>query len=117
MISKSPKRILTKKLEEPITPGGVKFVEKLREFSEKCDIIHLSVSLEAMNSNDCPGVGAKQKQGLFSEEMIEIMFQSGVNKKIASVDISGYCPGSEDYRTGHLLCNMFYYFVMGFTRR
>lgn len=38
-----------KNLGEPITPGGIKYLEKLKEFIQKCDVIHLSISLEAMN--------------------------------------------------------------------
>lgn len=36
-------------MELPSTKGGTAFVEKLQEFSKRCDKIHLSVSLEALN--------------------------------------------------------------------
>jgi arginase family enzyme len=62
-------------------------------------------------------VGTKSKYGLSAQEMLEIMFQSGRNSKIKSVDISDYAPVIEDYRTGILISNMFYYFAMGFSLR
>jgi len=45
------------------------------------------------------------------------MYQSGRNKKIVSVGISDYNPMAEDWRTGRLISNMFYYFLLGYLSR
>lgn len=66
---------------------------------------------------DCPGVVQKWKFGISAEEIIEIAFLAGKNKKVISLDITEYCPGSEDYRTGILISNIIYYFVMGYSQR
>jgi formiminoglutamase len=55
--------------------------------------------------------------GLTAEESIEIMMLAGHNEKISSVDISDYNPSVEDFRTGKLVANMVYYFMLGFTAR
>jgi hypothetical protein len=49
--------------------------------------------------------------------MLEIMYLSGLERKIISVDISDYCPKFEDFRTGNLISNLFYYFVMAYSIR
>lgn len=41
------------------------------------------------------------------------MLLSGQHRQIVSVDISDYNPTIEDYRTGFLLANMIYYFLLG----
>jgi len=70
-----------------------------------------------MNSFYCPGVlNRNSKDGLNSEEMIEIMFLIGGNKKVQSISITDYNPKNEDYRTGRFLCNMIYYFMLGFKK-
>ncbi len=49
------------------------------------------------------------------EEIIEIMLEAGKNKKIVGLDIIGYNPSIEDYRTGRLLTNIIYYFILGYS--
>lgn len=40
---------LNRPLGEPITQAGVLYAKKLEDFLQKCDICHLSVSLEVLN--------------------------------------------------------------------
>lgn len=40
---------LNQPLGEPITQGGVVYKQKIEEFLQKCDVCHLSVSLEILN--------------------------------------------------------------------
>jgi formiminoglutamase len=44
-------------------------------------------------------------------------FQAGKHKKVVGLDITEYCPGMEDYRTGILISNIIYYFIMGYSLR
>jgi formiminoglutamase len=55
--------------------------------------------------------------GLTSEDIIEMMMLAGKNKKIVTLTISDYNPTIEDYRTGRLLTNMVYYFILGYSSR
>lgn len=116
-IRKAENPDLNRPLGEPITQAGALYTQKIQDFLQKCDICHLSISLEVMNSLYCPGVPKAQKNGLTGEEIIEIMFQSGRSKKIISVSVSDYNPRIEDWRTGRLISNMFYYFSLGYCSR
>ncbi len=40
------------------------------------------------------------------------MIQAGINKKIKSIDITDYNPSIEDFRSGMLLANMIYHFLI-----
>lgn len=51
--------------------------------------------------------------GLTAEEAVEIMLMAGQDKRIKSLDVCDYNPTVEDYRTGYLLGNMIYYYLMG----
>lgn len=49
--------------------------------------------------------------GLNVEEAIEIFYLS--SQKVVSVDITEYNPTIEDYRSGFVIGNLIYYFMMG----
>lgn len=58
----------------------------------------------------CPGVSRPSIFGLTVEEIIEIVYLAG--KVVVSIDITDYNPTIEDYRTGFLLGNLIYYFIL-----
>lgn len=55
--------------------------------------------------------------GLTSEEIIEILLLAGMQKNIVSVDLSEFNPASEDFRTGTLVANLIYFFLLGLSKR
>lgn len=59
------------------------------------------------------GVSCPANVGLTAEEALDICYWAGRNPAVALVDISEYNPKIEDYRTGRLVANMFYYFLLG----
>ena len=42
-----------------------------------------------------------------------MLLEAGQSSAIVSVDINGYNPGVEDWRTGRLVVTLFYYLVLG----
>ena len=48
-----------------------------------------------------------------SEEIVEIMWLGGLDRRIKSIDITDYNPLIEDYRTGYLISHMIYNFING----
>jgi formiminoglutamase len=55
--------------------------------------------------------------GLTAEEIIEILLMAGMNSQVISVDISDFNPASEDFRTGTLVANLIYFFLLGLSKR
>ncbi|EGR28902.1 hypothetical protein IMG5_166960 [Ichthyophthirius multifiliis] len=104
-------------LRQPSTQACQYFLFLLKNHITQSNI-HLSLSLEAINSACCPGVSRPSViGGLTSEEIIEIMFQAGIDERIKSIDITDYNPNIEDYRTGLLLANLIYYYCLGYCER
>jgi arginase family enzyme len=44
-------------------------------------------------------------------------FQAGLNPKVRLMDVSEFNPAIESYRTGRLVTQMFYHFLLGFAKR
>jgi arginase family enzyme len=55
--------------------------------------------------------------GFTAEEMIEIMHLCGRHSSVKSIDITGYNPSMEDYRTGKFISSLVYYAIMGLALR
>lgn len=101
-----------------LTKGGSVFSEVLADLSKECEEIHLSISLEAINSAYCPGVSHQLMMGGFSsEEIFEIILQAGKERKVTSVDVTEYNHKVEDWITGKIVANLFYYYAMGIATR
>ena len=67
-----------------------------------------------MRSSLCEqGVSCPGTVGLTAEEACDICFLAGTSPNVALVDLSEFNPLVEDYRTGRLVANMFYYFLLG----
>ncbi|CAK77363.1 unnamed protein product (macronuclear) [Paramecium tetraurelia] len=95
-------------LEQQVTQAGILFKQILTNLQGKR--IHISISLEAIDSAFCPGVSRPCVQGLQVEEIFEIVYLAG--KFCVGLDITDYNPTIEDYRTGFLLGNLIYYFIL-----
>jgi len=90
------------------------FAQLLQDSS---DTIFVSFDIDSISGADCPGVSAPAVVGLTADEALQICFEAGKNPKVKLVDVSEFNPDIESYRTGKLVCLMFYFFLMGFVRR
>lgn len=59
------------------------------------------------------GVSCPATIGLTAEEALDICFWAGREQKVKLFDLSEYNPTAELYRTGRLVANMFYFFLLG----
>lgn len=105
--------IIDHNLRDPVTHAGQALNEILNSITEQ-QRIFISFDVDSISSAYCPGVSCPSVDGgLTAEEAIEIAFLSGKCKNVSLMDISEYNPAVEDYRTGRLLSNIFYYFCLG----
>jgi len=81
------------------------------------DHIFISFDIDSISGADAPGVSCPATIGLSAQEALDICFCAGQCKKVKLFDVSEFNPKIEDYRTGRLVANMFYFFVMGFSQR
>ena len=44
--------------------------------------------------------------------MIEILFEAGKSQEIKSIDFTDYNPSIEDFRSGLLLGNLIYHYIL-----
>ncbi|KAL6065220.1 Arginase [Balamuthia mandrillaris] len=79
--------------------------------------LFVSFDLDAVRSSDAPGVSCPATIGLSAEDALEICFAAGKDPRVALFDLSEYNPQIEDYRTGRLVANMFYFFALGVAAR
>ena len=79
--------------------------------------IFVSFDIDSISSADCPGVSAPATYGLSANDACEISFLAGKCSKVKLFDVSEYNPQVEMFRTGRLICLMFYHFLMGLTQR
>mmetsp|Transcript_10164 Transcript_10164/g.10104 ORF Transcript_10164/g.10104 Transcript_10164/m.10104 type:complete len:119 (-) Transcript_10164:22-378(-) len=108
---------LRENLREPITQAGQVLKEIIARFTENHRFF-ISFDVDSINSAYCPGVSCPSVDGgLTAEEALEIAFLSGNSNKVSLMDMSEYNPAVEDYRTGRLLANIFYYFCLGVKSR
>lgn len=99
--------------QDLITQAG-QALEEIFERLEENERVFLSFDVDSINSSHCPGVSCPSVDGgLTAEEAIEIAFLAGTCGKVEIMDMSEYNPSVEEYRTGRLLANIFYYFCLG----
>lgn len=79
--------------------------------------IFLSFDIDSIKSADCPGVSCPGSVGLTAEEALGICREAGRNKQVKLLDFSEYNPEIEEDRTGRLLVNMVYHFMLGVVER
>lgn len=85
----------------------------LFSFDKRPSKIFLSFDIDSIQGSDCPGVSCPATVGLTAEEALDICYWAGKTPEVSLVDISEYNPAIESYRTGRLVANMFYYFLLG----
>jgi formiminoglutamase len=77
----------------------------------------VAVNMEAMCSAASPGVVNSSSIGFSVEEMLELCFAAGADPNVVAFDVSEFNPDVEELRTGKLIADMFYYFVLGAASR
>jgi len=81
------------------------------------DYIFVSFDLDSVSSSDAPGVSCPGAVGLTAQEALELCFTAGKHANVKLFDLSEYNPVIEEYRTGRLVANMFYFFALGLSMR
>ena len=79
--------------------------------------IFVSFDIDSIRSSDCPGVSCPSPIGFFSDDAMLMCYHAGLHPRVRMMDFSEMNPLIEDYRTGRLVANMFYYFCMGYSNR
>lgn len=88
------------------------FEGKLLELSARCDVVAISLDLDAAAAAYAPGVSAPQAEGFSSSEIIEMMEIAGRNQKVASLGIFELNPVHDlDDRTARLGATSAYHFI------
>jgi len=79
----------------------------------------LTFDLCAIRSADAPGGNRSQPFGLSCEEACQICWFAGLNEKLSSLGIYGYCSDYDDSqkKTASVVATMVWYFVEGFYSR
>lgn len=79
--------------------------------------IYVSFSLYSMQDLASPGMSLRSPQGFTSEEAMILCRQSGLDSNVHIFDIHGFNPTIEETRTGSLVAEMIYNFLLGFSQR
>lgn len=93
------------------------FQDQVLDTFSECKQVFVSFDVDSIASRDCPGVSCPAPIGLSSDDALEICFMAGQNPLVRLLDISEFNPVIEEYRTGRLIANMIYYFLMGVALR
>jgi formiminoglutamase len=68
------------------------FQKELKAMRAKCDVVLLSLDLDALSYAFCPGVSAPQAEGLSASEVFQILEFAGSDKKVTSLGIFELAP-------------------------
>lgn len=96
--------------------NAVKEFEKVLNSFGQRDVF-ISFDIDSIQSSDCPGVSCPATIGLSSQDALDICFAAGRHENTRMLDLSEFNPEIEKHRTGTLVCNMIYYFLMGLSKR
>lgn len=104
-------------IQDPVTQAGQAFEEILKGMKDN-EKLFVSFDVDSISCAYCPGVSCPSVDGgLTSEEALEIAFLAGKCEKVIIFDLSEYNPAVEDFKSGRLLSNIFYYFCLGCSLR
>lgn len=96
--------------------GAQKSFQTVLESFEKRDVF-VSFDIDSIEGAVCPGVSCPAVIGLSAQDALDICFNAGKHPNTRMLDLSEFNPNIEEYRTGTLVCNMIYYFLMGIASR
>ncbi|MEA3317663.1 MAG: hypothetical protein U9R54_06865 [Bacteroidota bacterium] len=93
--------------------SDVKIVEPILR-----DTNSLFVSLSSIKQSESPGNIEASPNGFYGEEICQLLKYGGISDKISSLAIYGYLLSKDrDNQTSHLIAQMLWYFLDGFTNR
>jgi formiminoglutamase len=79
--------------------------------------LFVSFDLDAVTGADAPGVSCPGTIGLSAHDALFMAYSAGLNPRVRLFDLSEFNPKFDEYRTGRLVANMFYYFCLGVAGR
>jgi len=91
--------------------------EELEKEKEKETPLFVSFDIDAIRAADCPGVSCPGTRGLNAEQALGICREAGACARVVGLDISEFNPEIENNITPRLVCQMIYYFIIGFSER
>ena len=68
------------------------FQKELKALRAKCDVVLISLDLDALSYAFCPGVSAPQAEGFTASEVFQILEIAGSDKKVTSLGIFELAP-------------------------
>jgi formiminoglutamase len=84
----------------------------LNQLAEKCDVIVVSLDLDAASMAYAPGVSAPQAEGFSGSDFIEMMEEAGRQPKVQSLGIFELCPPHDiDDHTARLAATCAWHFI------
>ncbi len=88
------------------------FKRELKKLCSICDVVVVSLDLDALADAFCPGVSAPQAEGFTSMEVVEMMEIAGKEKKVKSLGIFELNPEHDrDDCTARLAATAAYHFI------
>jgi formimidoylglutamase len=94
------------------------FARELKKLTSSCDVVAVSLDLDAAAMAYAPGVSAPQSEGFTASEILEMMQISGKSSRVASLGIFELNPVHDrDEQTSRLAANAAYSFVASALRR
>jgi formiminoglutamase len=92
--------------------GQTEFKACLNRLAGQCDLIVVSLDLDAASLAFAPGVSAPQAEGFSSNDIIEMMEEAGRQEKVQSLGIFELCPPHDiDEHTARLAATAAWHFV------
>ena len=74
-------------------------------------------NVDAISSAAAPGGASASSLGFTAEETLDMCFAAGADPNVVLFDVTEYNPDVEEPRTGRLIADMFYYYVLGVASR
>lgn len=92
--------------------SGMAFKAALNRLAGECDVVIVSLDLDAAAAAYAPGVSAPQAEGFSASEIIEMMEEAGRQEKVVSLGIFELNPEFDlDERTARLAATSAWHFV------
>lgn len=79
--------------------------------------LFVSFDVDSIRASDCPGVSCPGTRGLSADMALSICFQAGACSRVVALDLSELNPRIESNISVRLVCQMIYYFIMGYRTR
>jgi formiminoglutamase len=95
-----------------------RFRRSLDELAARVDAIVVSLDLDCLSQDHCPGVSAPQAEGFASDEIIAMMELAGAHPKVVSLGIFELSPDHDvQDATARVAATSAYHFIEAFLER